>query len=297
MANNLTAGKGEAWATVLQEVLRENFVGMQISNTKFEGEFKNGNDTVHFPRLTKIQSLDLATSYSSVTIQNLVEADETFTLDTRKHFAFEVSEEDRIELRVDPQSRAILDGGEAFASDWDDTIMAQHANATYTLDDGDMETATNGGAGNAVILSKSNIYDLVTAAVEIMDNNNMPDSDRFMVVSPAEFRLLAKSDEFLPATSLGDQTARKGFMGQVNGVNIIKSNNLVTASSIKHILAGAGAGERAPVSFAANIRPRVEITSSNNRDSFADLVKAQTKFGSKVFFEGANRLIDVNIVG
>lgn len=290
MANNLAAGKGEEWAAVLQEVLYETFVGMSISNTKFEGDF-NGNDTVHFPRLARITSLDLATSYSDVTVQDLDETDEEFSLDTRKHFAFEVSDEDRIELRVDPQSRAIRDGAEAFANDWDDSIMAQHANATYTLDDGDMETATNGGTGNPVILSKSNIYDLVTAAVEIMDLNNIPMTERFMILSPSERRLLSKSDEFLRSTDLGDQVVRNGFAGRVDDVNIFYSNNLVSAGGIKHVLSGAGK----PVSFAANIRPKVQIVPSEVRESFADLVKAQTKFGSKVFFEGANRLIDVEI--
>jgi len=291
MANNLTAGNGEQWAAVLQEVLREKFVGMNISNTKFEGLF-NGNDTVHFPKLAKITSLDLATSYSDVTIQSLVESDETFTLDTRKHFAFEVSDEDRIELRVDPQSQAIQDGAEAFASDWDDSIMAQHANATYTVDDGDMETASNGGTGNAVILSKTNIYDLVTACSETLDENNVPQAERFIIFSPKEKRLLAKAPELLRSTDLGDKVVRQGFFGMIDDFKIYMSNNLVTASSIKHILSGAGK----PVSFAANIRPKVQITGSEHRESFTDLVKAQTKFGSKVFFEGANRLIDVNIV-
>jgi hypothetical protein len=64
---------------------------------------------------------------------------------------------------------------------------------------------------------------------------------------------------------------------------------------VKHLLAGAGAGERAPICFAANIKPEVQITPMEMRDSFADLVKAQTKFGTKVFTEGANRLIDVQI--
>jgi len=292
MANNLDAGKGEAWASVLQEVLREKFVGMSISNTKFEGLF-DGNDTVHFPRLTKITSLDLATSYSAVTIQNLVEADETFTLSTRKHFAFEISAEDRVELRVDPQSQAIQDGAEAFASDWDDSIFSQYANAGYTIDDGDMETATNGGSGNAIIASKTNIYDVVTAIDEVLNTNNVPMNGRFITFSPTQKRLINKSPEFLRSTDMGDQTVRTGRIGEIDNFDILMSNNIVTATSVQHLLAGAGK----PISFAANIKPKVEITPSEYRDVFADLVKAQTKFGSKVFFEGANRLVDVQLVG
>lgn len=290
MANNVAAGKGEEWASVLQSVLREKFVGMNISNTKFEGDF-NGNDTVHFPRLAKITSLDLATSYSDVTIQNLIESDETFTLDFRKHFAFELSDEDRIELRADPETQAIQDGAEAFAKDWDDTIMSQHASALYTLDDGDMETATNGGAGNAVILSKTNIYDFFTAINEKFDEANVPMENRSVILSPKEKRLLSNSPEFQRASDLGDQVSRKGFFGEVDSTRVFISNNLVTAATIKHGLAAQGK----PVSFASNIKPKVQIVGSEVRENFADLVKAQTKYGSKTFTEGAEKLMDLNI--
>jgi len=290
MANTLSDGIGEKWGSVLQAKLYESFVGMQISNTKFEGDF-TGNDTVHFTRLAKITSLDLPTSYSSVTIQDLEETDETFSLDTRKHFAFELSEEDLVELRIDPESDAIKSGSHAFASDWDDSIFAQHANAGYTVDDGDMETATNGGTGNPVKLTKSNIYDLITAITETFDNANVPTEDRWVTFSPAEKRLLSKSDQFLRATNLGDQVVRKGFFGEVDDTKILISNNLVSAGGIKHVLAGQGK----PICFASNIKPKVQVTPPQYRDSFTYLVKAQTKFGSKVFTEGSIKLADVEI--
>lgn len=290
MANNVDALKAEAWSNVLQEVLYESFVGRLIANTKFEGLF-TGNDTVHFPRLTPIVSQDLATSYTSVTIQDLVTTDETMVLDTRKHFAFEISNEDMIEMKIDPQNQAIRDGAQAFAKDYDTAIMSQYANAGYIVDDGNMEVATNGGAGNEVILTKDNIYDLVTAVAETMDANNIPDADRFLVVSPKEKRLFAKAPELLRSTDMGDNTVTGGVMGEINGITIIRANNVQEALGVRHLVAGAGK----PVSFAANIRPNVEITPSQYRDKFVSLIKAQTKFGVKTFFEGANRMIDVQV--
>ena len=103
MANTLDPMKQEARAATLQEVLYEKWVGKLIANTKFENLF-TGNDTVHFPRLAPIVSQDLTTSYTDVTVQDLTTTDETFVLDTRKHFAFSISDEDMIEMKVDPQS-------------------------------------------------------------------------------------------------------------------------------------------------------------------------------------------------
>ena len=271
--------------------MSEAFVGSQVAaNTKFEGQF-NGNDTVHFPRLTPITTQDLPTSYSDVTVQNLVETDETFTIDKRRASAFEISNEDLIELRVDPSSQAIKDMAQAFASDYDDEIMAEYANAGFDIDDGDMTTATNSGAGNPIKLTKSNIYDFVTAIAEKMDENNMPNADRRLILSPAEKRLLIQAPELVRDTAMGDMVVTGGYMGMIDNIQIRYSNNLVSAAGVKHALAGAGN----PICFAANIRPQVEITPSQYRTSFTSLVKAQTKYGTKVFTEGANKLLDVNL--
>lgn len=291
MSNDVAALKAEAWSSVLQEVLREAFVGKFIANTKFEGLF-TGNDTVHFPRLTPIVSQDLATSYSEVTVQDLITTDETFTLDTRKHWSFEISDEDMIEMKISPKSQAIMDGAHAFANDYDDAIMAEYTNAAYTVDDGDMATATNGWAGNDIILSKTNVYDLITAVNQTLDENNVPDAGRFVIFSPKEKRFLANSPELLRDTKMGDGVVTGWVIGTIDNTTLYWSNNLITETDTKHVLAWAGK----PISFAANIKPRVSIVTSNMRaDKFVTNVKSQTKFGVKTFFEWANRLIDVVI--
>jgi len=291
MANTLDPMKQEARAATLQEVLYEKWVGKLIANTKFENLF-TGNDTVHFPRLAPIVSQDLTTSYTDVTVQDLTTTDETFVLDTRKHFAFSISDEDMIEMKVDPQSQAIQDGAEAFAGDYDTAIMAEYANAAYTVDDGNMEVATNGWAGNPIILTNDNVYDMLTAVSETMNVNNMPMSDRFVVISPKEERFLRKSDFFVQATSKGDEVVANGIIGRALGMNIVLSNNVNVLGLNRNLIAWAGK----PVCFAANIRPNVQFTPSQYRNSFTNLVKAQTKFGVKTFTEGANRMIHIPVV-
>lgn len=296
MANILDPLKAEARSTVLQEVLYERFVWRLIADTKFEWLFSSGNDVVHFPRLTPIISQPLATSYTPVTVQDLVTTDETMVLDTRVHRAFEISNEDLIEMAISPETQAIRDGAEAFARDYDTAIMEEYVNAWYIVDDGNMEVATNGWAWNDIVLSQVNIYDLVTAIEETMDSNNMPTAWRFLVISPREKRFFNKAPELLRSTVMGDQTVAEWFMGTINNVAIIVSNNISTTTvgpdTTRHCLAWAGK----PVCFAANVRPNVEITPSVYRNSFASLVKAQTKFGVKTFFEWANKLVHVPVV-
>lgn len=287
MANNIAALKAEAWSSVMQEVLREAFVGKFITNTKFEWQF-NWNDTVHFPRLTPIVSNDLATSYSSVTVQDLVTTDETFTLNIRKYFAIEISDEDMVEMKISPKTQAIQDGAQSFAKDYDTAIMGEYANAGIVLDGADIwETAGD------ITFTKDNAYDTILAIGQKLDETNVPAEGRFLIVDPKRKSLLLKMPELLRSTDLWDKTVTWGKVGMIDNFTIYYSNNLTTETSTTHLLAGAGK----PISFAANIKPKVSIVTSDMRaDKFVTSIKAQTKFGVKTFTEGANRLVDVPVV-
>jgi hypothetical protein len=81
-------------------------------------------------------------------------------------------------------------------------------------------------------------------------------------------------------------------MGTVDNLKIYWSNNLASAGGVKHILAGQGK----PICFAANIKPKVQFVGSETQaNTFVNYLKCQTKFDSKVFAEGAERLLDCQV--
>jgi hypothetical protein len=284
--NSLTAWMWEAWAAVLQEELRENFVWMNIATTRFEWEF-DGNDTVNFPYLDKISVWDLATSYSDVTVSQLTETNEAFTLDQRKAFAVEISNEDFKQLRVNPQNRVIQDAAESFADAWDIDILSEYGNANITIDAANVWST----AWSAAVLSNSNIYQFIVGLWQELDEANVSTRDRFCLLSPEEKALLLRSTEFTRATALWDRTITKWMIWEVSDFTIYISNNTVTASSIRHGLGWAWK----PINFAANIRPKVEITPSQYRESFTTLIKAQSKSWVKTFNRDAQSLADLQI--
>lgn len=291
MTNNVAAWKAEKYSLFLQDVLYESFIGSRISNTKFEWDF-NWNDTVHFARFDKLTVADLATSYSSITVQDVNLTDETFLLDIRKAWAFEISDEDYIEMNVAPDADLIMSLNQAYANEYDTEVFKEYANAGYVVDDGDLATATNGWAGNSATLTKSNIYDFITAISQKMDENNIPANDRWLVISPKEKRFLANAPELIRSTDLWDKIVTGWFMWEVDWMAIWYSNNLQTVSTVKHLLAWQGK----PICFAANMKPVIQFVQSNVKaDKFTTTVKSQTKFGVKTFTEGAIRLIDVQV--
>ncbi len=288
MAN--TIQKGQMWSSVLQSQLRESFVGKYISDTKFEGEF-NKVDTVHFPRQAKITLADMASSYDEVPVQDITQTDETFTPTTRKAFSIRVSEEDYKISAVSPDNQVIQDSVEAFASAYDDAIMAQYTNAGITFTDSDMSAASNGGGANAVTLSKNNVYDFLTSIAMKMDQAKLPDSNRWVVLDPKRKRLLMQAPELIRATEIGDKVVTGGTIGMVDNLKIYWSNNLVLATS-RWGLAGQGK----PICFAAITKPNVTFvgheTQANNWNNF---MKANSRYGAKVFSEGAERLMSLKI--
>ena len=286
MANNISALNAEAWSSVLQEVLRENFIGKAIASTKFEGQF-DGSDTIHFPRMSKITVADLASSYDSPSVQDLTVTDETFTLDTRKAWAVKLSEEDVKQMKTSPKDQFIADAAEAFAEAYDNAIVAEYANAVHTAD----AELVGGTAATAATLTKDNIYQFIIGIGKKLDEANVPQSDRFIILSPSEKALLLQSPALVRSGEMGDEVVSKGLVGSVDNFKIYCSNNLVELTGTRHALAGGGR----PICFAANIKPKVQITPPEFRDDFVYLFKSQTKFGVKTFTEGANRLVDVQI--
>jgi len=291
MANTLV--KSQKWATMLQTQLREAFIGKEIVSTKFEGDF-TGSDTVNFRRMAKLTVLPLATASSSVTLQDINISNEVFTFNNREHFAIEISDEDAKELDISPESQGIQDATEEYANKYDTAIMQEYANAGIVVDDGNMESESNGGAGNAIALTKANIFDLFTAINQTLDEANVSPNGRWAIISPAQRRLIAKSPDLVKNTEASDKRLRTGkVLGEIDGIKIMVSNNLQTATGTQHILAGQGT----PIDFAANLKPAVQvIPSSSNPDKFVAVFKSFTKFGTKVFTDGAEKLIDVQIV-
>jgi len=290
MANNFAAIIQKVYSKNLQEHLRKNFVGKEIANTKFDWSFI-GADTINFPRQAKVTIWTLTDFNESLNEQDLTTDNETFSLTEIRYFAYRLTIIDKIETYIDPNHQTYKDIREGFSNEYDKAIFGQYQNAGYVVDDWNMEVASNGGAGNPIILDKDNVYDLITAINEVLDNASVPDNDRFVVFSPKEKRLLNKSPFLTRSTTDWDKTVRKGFMGDVDNTKILWSTNLVSAGWIKHILAGQGK----PISFASNLKPQVFVWDIKDSDNFTYQVKGATKFGVKTFTEWSERLVNVEV--
>ena len=81
------------------------------------------------------------------------------------------------------------------------------------------------GAGQkaaAKVLTPVNIFDEITAATEALDNAEVPETGRIMVVTPATYRVMKKSKDIILETEIGADMRAKGVISNLDGMNVIK---------------------------------------------------------------------------
>lgn len=295
MAVNNTLQKSQKWASVLQSQVRlDSFIGMKIANTKFEWDF-DWNGTVNFRRQAKITLQSMTNGSSEIPVTKLVETNETFTLDTFKGFATEISDEEFKEMDIDPNSQVMQDAKEAFARAYDTAIFGTYASASMTVTDWDMTTATNSGSTNPIIVSKDNVYEIVRRAQlkmnkavdSLWNKTGLPVNDRFITFSPDEIFFLEDAPQLLRSTEYGDRIVTGWFSWKINNVSIFWTNLLAEVSTSRYCLFGQGK----PISFGANIKPKIQfVWQETQANTFLNYLKGMTKYWVKVFSEWAERL-------
>ena len=295
MALNNTLQKSQAWASTLQSQVRmDSFIGMQIADTKFEWDF-DGNGTVNFRRQAKIVLNTMTSGSAEIPITKLVESNETFTLTKFKGFATEISDEEFKEMDIDPNSQVMQDAKEAFARTYDLEIFSNYASASMVVDDGDMTASTNSGWDNPIIVSKDNVYEIVrrvqltmNKAVDSLGNKTgLPTNGRFLIVSPDEIFFLEDAPQLLRSTEYGDKIVTGWFAGTINNLKIYWTNLLSEVSTTRNCLFVQGK----PICFGSNIKPKITFVGQETQaNTFLNYLKGMTKYDSKVFSEGAERL-------
>lgn len=285
MANNYAAALGEKWESLCQMFIEEKSALLDIADTRFEGQF-DGADTVHFPYTNSITIADVSSSYDAVAATDITVTDDTFTLNVRKGGAMKMSEEDAKFMASDPEPALISKLSNDYALGMYNNFLAQYANAGLTVDKTDVEGT--GSAGDGVAVTESNVFDLFQYATEKLEGAGVMDVDKFAVVSPKIARLI-RAAVGNRATTLGDDSLRRGGITNIDGFDIYVSNQLTTAASKTHLVAGV----KGAIKFAAPIKPTIRQVDNSSTLDFVNGLKTITKYGSKIFNNDQNKVVDI----
>lgn len=286
--NTLGATLKTVWTKNMQMQKRENFVGMNIANTKFS-DWK-GVSSIKFPRQQKINISSLANYNAAITPQSITQSVEEFTPNQIRYFAINLNLEEDIQTYLDPKDQTMLDAKEGFMNEVDYSIFAEYVNADYIIDDGDLKTASNGGWNNPIDINVANPVDVLAMIKNRMTKFNFPKNDRFAVFDADFETSLLLSERLSKSTDKAEQRLEKGLVTSIFDINLYISNNLHTVTGVTHGLAGQGK----PICLGSVIEPKIFVsTIDENLTGFWFMVKGTIKYGVITFSEGGERLIDL----
>lgn len=263
----------DLWTARLLVSLRKNQVAGSLVNREYEGEIKRQGDSV---KITSINDVTIGTytAHTDITVEDIDDATRSLVIDQAKYFAVELD---------DIEKAQAVNGGAALAQAVD--------NAAYQLKDtvdsfllAAMNTAIQGSANDlgtvAIHTTARNLYDTFVDLAVALDEDNVPDQGRFVVVSPALHGRLLKLDEFISAgDQAGAESRANGRVGEVAGLSVYKSNNLPAVTDVAATGGLAIAGYRGATTFAEQI---VSVEAARMEKRFADMVKGLHVYGAKV---------------
>lgn len=79
-----------------------------------------------------------------------------------------------------------------------------------------------GTIAQAAALTAENIYDAIVTGTETLDNEEVPDTERALVVTPATYRIMKKSPDIVLDCDVSAELRAKGVVGMVDGMNVVK---------------------------------------------------------------------------
>ena len=260
----------EIWSAQLLSSLKKSlvFAGPGVANRNYEGSIQSAGDTVRIVSISRPTIATYTKGSTTITPQQLTDAQRSLVIDQSKYFAFEV---DDIDMRQAANGGALMDEAAQEAGYGLADVADQYVAGLYSGVD----------AGNAIGTTSITTAALaVTGLINLkvkLDNANVPQAGRYVIVPPWYHGLLLGSDLFVRVDASGnDQALRNGVVGRAFGFDVMVSNNCVNVTGDDWIVQ---AGVPGAMAYAEQIN---KVEAYRPEDSFSDALKGLHLYGAKL---------------
>lgn len=278
MATTKTVANGlfrpEVWSKELLRCLDNTGVMLDCVNRNYEGEIKNAGDTVHIQKPGDIAINTYAPATAAISYGALSGETDTLKVDQQKYWGFLVPDIDKVQANIPLAEKYMKRAKVAIANEKDAYLLGlAQTNAGNTVGDGD------------ITLTPTNVYETFVAMFEKLSRANAIDAAGrgedgkrpFLVLPPEVISIVKKSEEAKHATTLGDETIRKGAIMQYAGFDIKQSTVFVapTSETAKSIIAGTTEA----ITYADQI---IKVETLKDKDYFGDYIRGLYVYGALV---------------
>jgi hypothetical protein len=255
-----------------------------ICNTDYEGDIAKQGDKVEIvgePVITIRKRI----KGQKIEIENLVPAVQTMYIDQADYWAFMIDSIDKYQSDHDYMANWTMVAGKQMKIATDEEVLGyvysqvDAANTGATA--GNKTASINlGSTGAPLAITKTNVRQFLTELNQVLDEQDIPDEDRYAVLPPWMTKLIKNSD-YADASMRGDNTSVmvNGRLGVLDGFTIYKSNLLATTVDT-HTCTEIIAGHKSAISFAAQITD--EKAGDLGTEGFGSFAKGEYVYGRKV---------------
>ena len=293
------------WSGKLLAKFYQNTVLSEVANTDYEGELKNQGDTIRI-RLAPSISISDYTVGQTLSYEVPVPIYQDMQVNKGKYFGVQVNDVLSYQSDMNLMNMFTEDAAKQLKIAIENEVFFNNfvtegpsaANKGATA--GAISASYNLGTDSTPIdqATPANILNAILRMASVLDEQNVPEDGRFLIMSPYDRHLLMQSN-IAQAYFTGDQssTIRTGKIGMLDRFSVYVSNLLPRGEAGKALVAGLSAtsggatsagtkvrrlmvaGTKAASSFAMTISKTEPL---RNQTDFGDIVRGLAVYGRKV---------------
>jgi hypothetical protein len=264
------------------------------SNTNWEGEIKSMGDKVIINNVPDITITDYVPG-TGLTYQVPTPSVVELAIDKAKYFAFQLNDVIAHQSKPNMMDTFSTDAAAQMKMKIDTDCWLGTFSGAAAANIGATAGATSasynlGTDAAPLALDATNILATITAMSSVLDEQNVPEGDRFLVLTPYERQILMNSS-LAQAQFMGDAQSilRNGKIGRIDRFDVYVSTLLPKAALDKNYTGGTDngkpkrhvivAGHRSAMTFASQFTKTETVRSTTD---FGDYVRGLMVYGYKV---------------
>jgi len=293
------------WSGKLLAKFYQNTMLSEVTNTDYEGELKNQGDTVRI-RLAPSISISDYTVGQTLSYEVPTPIYQDMQVSKGKYFGVQVNDVLAYQSDMNLMNMFTEDAAKQLKIAIENEVFFNSfvtqgaATGNYGATAGKVSAAYNLGTDTTPIdqSTPENVLKGILRMSTVLDEQNVPEDGRFLIISPYDRHLLMQSS-IAQAYFTGDQssTIRTGKIGMLDRFSVYVSNLLPRGEAGKALVAGLSAtsggaavtsakarrvmiaGTKAATSFAMTINKTEPL---RNQTDFGDIVRGLAVYGRKV---------------
>lgn len=291
------------WSAKLNAKFYKASIYGEIANTDWQGELASMGDKVYINTAPTI-TVSPYSAGTNLSYQVPTPEMQELVIDKGFYFAFQINDVLEYQAKPNLMDMFATDAAERMRIKIDSTVIYNTFTNAAAANKG-LTAGVNSGAFNLgtdaapVVLTADNVVQKVLELASVLDEQDVPESDRYLVIDPATRALLFQSD-LAKAYATGDSASpvRNGKIGKIDRFDVYVSNNLPkgAAGTATSWVSGDGsensvtttgtvakrkaiiAGQKTALTFASQV---TKMETVRNPNDFGDFIRSLNVFGYK----------------